>query len=67
MATKQEMREAIFGKLKSMFIKGEKPPKDIQDKINSDPKLKALHAKAKKSAEKSHKDAEKMLKAMGID
>ena len=30
MATKKEMREAIFGKLKSMFIKGEKPPKDVE-------------------------------------
>ena len=66
MATKQEMREAIFGKLKSMFIKGEKPPKDVEDKIKSDPKLKKLYAKLEKSQKELEKDSDEMAKRLGL-
>ena len=61
MATKKEMREAIFGKLKSMFIKGEKPPKDVEDKIKSDPKLKKLYAKLEKSQKELESPAKMVI------
>jgi len=51
----------FFKKLKK------KRKKTKEEKIMSNPTLKKLHAKAKKSAEKSHKSAEEMLKTMGID
>ena len=44
MATRKQMRESILGKLKDLLAKGKKPPKDIEKKINSDPKLKSLWA-----------------------
>jgi hypothetical protein len=67
MATKQEMREAIFGKLKSLFSKGKKPPKDVEAKIMADPKLKKLYAKLEKDGEQLKKDNDKVLKMLGIE
>jgi len=67
MATKQEMREAIFGKLKTLLMKGKKPPKDIEAQIKSDPKLKKAYADLEKSAEKLKKDNDKVLKMLGIE
>jgi hypothetical protein len=66
MATKQEMREAIFGKLKSLFSKGKKPSKDIEDKIMADPKMKKLYAKLEKSAEELQKAGKELDKALGL-
>ena len=66
MATNKEMRESILGKLKDLLAKGKKPPKDVEDKINKDPKLKSKWEKAKKSAAKAEKDEEDFLKTLGI-
>ena len=66
MATNKQMREAIFGKLKSLFSKGKKPSKDVESKIKSDPELKALYAKVVKTAEKAEKDADDLMKKLGI-
>ena len=66
MATKQEMREAIFGKLKSLFSKGKKPSKDIEDKIMADPKMKKLYAKLEKSQKELEKDSDEMAKRLGL-
>ena len=66
MATNKQMREAIFGKLKSLLSKGKKPSKDIEKKIKSDPELKALYAKAEKAAEKSEKTTADLMKKLGI-
>ncbi len=66
MATNKQMREAIFGKLKSLFSKGKKPSKDVEKKIKSDPELKALYAKVVKTAEKAEKDADDLMKKLGI-
>ena len=67
MATNKQMREAIFGKLKSLLSKGKKPSKDIEKKIKSDPELKALYAKWEKSRDKSEKTADDLMKKLGID
>ncbi len=66
MATNKQMREAIFGKLKSLLSKGKKPSKDIEKKIKSDPELKALYAKFEKSAEKAEKTTADLMKKLGI-
>ena len=66
MATNKQMREAIFGKLKSLLSKGKKPSKDVEKKIKSDPELKALYAKAEKAAEKSEKTTADLMKKLGI-
>jgi len=66
MATRNQMREAIFGKLKSLFSKGKKPSKDVEKKIKSDPELKALYAKFEKSSDKAEKDAADLMKKLGI-
>jgi len=66
MATNKQMREAIFGKLKSLFSKGKKPSKDVEKKIKSDPELKALYAKWEKSRDKSEKTADDLMKKLGI-
>jgi transcription termination factor NusB len=66
MATRKQMREAIFGKLMSLLAKGEKPSKDVEKKINSDPELKKLYAKAEKSAAEARKSAEKLSKKYGF-
>ena len=66
MATRKQMREAIFGKLKSLFSKGKKPSKDIEKKIKSDPELKALYAKMMKDIEKAEEDADDLMKKLGI-
>ena len=66
MATRNQMREAIFGKLKSLLSKGKKPSKDIEKKIKSDPELKALYAKFEKSAEKAEKTTADLMKKLGI-
>lgn len=66
MATNKQMREAIFGKLKSLLSKGKKPSKDIEKKIKSDPELKALYAKMMKDIEKAEEDADDLMKKLGI-
>ena len=66
MATNKQMREAIFGKLKSLFSKGKKPSKDVEKKINSDPKLKALYAKMMKDIDKTEKSTDDLMKKLGI-
>jgi len=66
MATNKQMREAIFGKLKSLLSKGKKPSKDIEKKIKSDPELKALYAKVVKTAEKAEKSTDDLMKKLGI-
>ena len=66
MATNKQMREAIFGKLKSLFSKGKKPSKDIEKKIKSDPELKALYAKMMKDFEKTEKSTDDLMKKLGI-
>ena len=66
MATRNQMREAIFGKLKSLLSKGKKPSKDIEKKIKSDPELKALYAKFEKSADKAEETADDLMKKLGI-
>jgi len=66
MATRKQMREAILGKLKDLFSKGKKPPKDIEKKIKSDPELKAAYAKFEKSSEKAEKAADDLMKRLGI-
>ena len=38
-----------------------------EDKINSDPELKALYAKWEKSRDKSEKDADDLMDKLGID
>tara|TARA_B100000315_G_scaffold153158_1_gene141877 strand:- start:1179 stop:1385 length:207 start_codon:yes stop_codon:yes gene_type:complete len=64
MATKQEMREAIFGKLKSLFSKGKKPPKSVEDRINADPQLKKMYADLMKRGEKLTKKSDAILKKL---
>ena len=66
MATRNQMREAIFGKLKSLFSKGKKPSKDIEKKIKSDPELKALYAKMIKDIDKTEKSTDDLMKKLGI-
>ncbi len=66
MATRNQMREAIFGKLKSLLSKGKKPSKDIEKKIKSDPELKALYAKMMKDFEKTEKSTDDLMKKLGI-
>ena len=66
MATRKQMREAIFGKLMSLLKKGKKPSKDVEKKIQSDPKLKSLWAKAEKDAEDLKKQGEKLDKLLGL-
>jgi len=66
MATNKQMREAIFGKLKSLFSKGKKPSKDIEKKIKSDPELKALYAKMMKDIDKTEKSTDELMKKLGI-
>jgi hypothetical protein len=66
MATNKQMREAIFGKLKSLFSKGKKPSKDVEKKIKSDPKLKSLWAKAEKAAAISKKVEDELAKKYGF-
>ena len=66
MATNKQMREAIFGKLKSLLSKGKKPSKNVEKQIKSDPELKALYAKAEKAAEKSEKTTADLMKKLGI-
>ena len=66
MATKQEMREAIFGKLKSLLSKGKKPPKSVEDKISSDPQLKKMYADLMKRGEKLRKKGEKLDKLLDL-
>ena len=66
MATKKQMREAIFGKLMGLLKKGKKPSKDIEKKIKSDPKLKSLWDKAEKSAADLKKQGEKLDSLLGL-
>ena len=66
MATNKQMREAIFGKLKSLLSKGKKPSKDVEKKIKSDPELKALYAKAEKANEKAVETTADLMKKLGI-
>jgi len=60
------MREAIFGKLMSLLAKGEKPSKDVEKKIQSDPELKKLYSKAERDAAIARKSAEKLSKKYGF-
>ena len=66
MATNKQMRESILGKLKDLLAKGKKPPKEVEKKIKSDPKLKSLWDKAEKSAEDLKKQGEKLDKLLGL-
>jgi hypothetical protein len=66
MATKQEMREAIFGKLKSLFSKGKKPSKDIESQIMADPKMKKMYVDLMKRGEELRKKGEKLDKLLDL-
>ena len=66
MATRKQMREAILGKLVSLLSKGEKPSKDVEKKIKSDPKLKAIYAKMEKNAERLKKTGEELDDLLGL-
>ena len=66
MATRKQMRESILGKLKDLLSKGKKPPKEVEKKMKSDPKLKSLWDKAEKDAEDLKKQGEKLDKLLGL-
>ena len=66
MATNKQMRESILGKLKDLLAKGKKPPKEVEKKIKSDPKLKSLWDKAEKSAAEAKKAEDEFAKKYGF-
>ena len=55
----------IFDKIKKSLE--DKREQAKEDKIKSDPELKALYAKAEKAAEKSEKAADDLMDKLGID
>ena len=55
----------IFDKIKKSLE--DKREQAKEDKINSDPELKALYAKWEKSRDKSEKDADDLMDKLGID
>ena len=55
----------IFDKIKKSLE--DKLEQAKEDKINSDPELKALYAKWEKSRDKSEKDADDLMDKLGID
>ena len=59
--TADELRESIFGRLKSLLSKGKRPPKDLEDKINSDAQLKKLYTKLQKSSNQTQKIVNKLI------
>ena len=54
----------IFDKIKKSLE--DKREQAKEDKINSNPELKALYAKAEKAAEKSEKTTADLMKKLGI-
>ena len=59
--TADELRESIFGRLKSLLSKGKRPHKDLEDKINSDAQLKKLYTKLQKSSNQTQKIVNKLI------
>ena len=55
----------LFDKIKKSLE--DKREQAKEDKINSDPELKALYAKFEKSAKKSEKAADDLMDKLGID
>ncbi len=55
----------IFDKIKKSLE--DKREQAKEDKINSDPELKALYAKAEKANEKAVETADDLMKKLGID